>query len=67
MLALGLFFTYIRLIRGEEYEAFYIPEDKLAKYPNHPNFTSNKEIYYGLTLKDRLFKDEEYEKVNIAL
>ena len=65
MIAVVFFFTNIVLIRGEEYEAFYIPEDKLAKYPNHPNFTSNKEIYFGFSLKDRLFEGEEYEKVNI--
>ena len=52
------------LISAEEYAAWYLPEDKLAKYPNHLNFTTNSEIYRGFSLKEPLFKGEENEEVN---
>ena len=53
--------------QGELFTAFYVPEDKLAFYPNHPNFTENKDLYYGFTLKERLFSGEEYDNEVIRI
>ena len=63
ILLLCFVLIYNGLASAEEYEAWYLPEDKLAKYPNHLNFTTNSKIYRGFTLKDSLFKGEENEEV----
>ena len=47
---------------GEMLTAFYVPEDLVALYPNDPNMTTNKELYHGFTLKDRIFKGKEYDE-----
>ena len=52
---------YIAVCNGEVYKAFYVPDDKMENYRDHPNFTENKHMYAGFTLKDRLFSGEEYD------
>ena len=52
---------YIAVCNGEVYKAFYVPDDKMENYQNHPNFTENKHMWHGFTLKDRLFSGEKYD------
>ena len=59
-----LYFLLFTLCTAEDYEAWYIPEDKLARFPNHPLITSNKDVWRGMTLKEPIFKGKDLEGVN---
>ena len=53
----------LSLSTGEDFQAFYLPEDKVARYPYHPKFEKNSDIYYGFTLKENIFSAMEREEV----
>ena len=59
-----LFFLLLTLCTAEDYEAWYLPEDKLARFPNHPLITSNKDVWRGMTLKEPIFKGKDLEGVH---
>ena len=63
MLLVLISISLVSLCVGEDYQAWYIPEDKLARYPDHPKFKTNEDIFYGFTLKEPLFSAEEREEV----
>ena len=61
IIPLVLILSLFSLCRSEKYKAWYLPEDKLENYPNHPNFTSNEDIWMGFTLKKRIFSEKEWK------
>ena len=63
MLLVLISISLVSLCVGEDYQAWYIPADKLARYPDHPKFKTNEDIFYGFTLKEPLFSAEEREEV----
>ena len=56
--------SQLLLCVAEDYKAWYLPEDKLANYPDHPHFKKNIDIWTGFTLKEKLFPDAEMEEVS---
>ena len=60
------FLRFLPLIGGKQFQAWYLPADKLARYPNHPQIKTGKDVYRGFTLNKKLFSGKEYEEgVNI--
>ena len=57
-----MFFTFLPLIGGKQFQAWYLPADKLARYPNHPQIKTGKDVYRGFTLNKKLFSGKEYEE-----
>ena len=57
-----LLFGWLGGSQGEMMTAFYVPEDKLSLHPNDPNMTKNDDLYYGFTLKQRVFQGKEYDE-----
>ena len=47
---------------GEEFQAWYIPSDKLSKAPKSDLFEKNEDVYIGFSLKKPLFSGLEYEQ-----
>ena len=61
-----MFLSFFPLIAAKQFQAWYLPADKLARYPNHPQIKTNEDVYKGFTLKKKLFSGKEYEEgVNI--
>ena len=46
---------------AEDYEAWYIPENKIERYPNHPKLKTNADVWQGFTLKEPLFPGTDSE------
>ena len=62
MLKHVMLFSFLPLTAGKQFQAWYLPADKLARYPNHPQIKKGKDVYRGFTLNKKLFSGKEYEE-----